>query len=159
MLAVYVHVAGLTVIFVVMTVLRIWFDLAEVDIVLNDQRAVRKSIGASFRHTFRSLGRLLATYVVATIVAATVLVGGLWIWLKFVAPESVVGAFIVSQLTLLLLLIPRFWQRGISISYWQEGMMIPVVAVRPIEPQPVTMAAVSDGAPVLPDPPLATPES
>jgi hypothetical protein len=158
MLAVYVQLAGLTVIFLAMTVLRIWFDLAEVDIVLSDQQAVRKSIGASFRHTFRSLGRLLATYVMATIVAAIVLVAGLWIWMRFVAPESVLGAFIVSQLTLLSLLIPRFWQRGIAVSYWRQRMMIPVVAAT-IEPQPVAMAVVSDGAPVVPDPPLAAPGS
>jgi hypothetical protein len=72
--------------------------------------------------------------------------------MKFVAPESVVGAFFVGQVTLLLLLIPRFWQRGIAVSYWTETMMIPVVAVRPVEPLPGTMAAVSDGAPVFPEP-------
>ena len=48
-----VRIVGLLLIFLVMATLRIWFDLAEVDIVLNDQRAVRKSIAAGFRHTFR----------------------------------------------------------------------------------------------------------
>src|SRR5947209_12295625 len=37
------QVIGLVIIFLVMTVLRMWFDLAEADIVLSDQRAVRKS--------------------------------------------------------------------------------------------------------------------
>ena len=72
-----VQMAGLAVIFLMMTTLRIWFDLAEADIVLNDQSAVRKSIGAGFRHTFRSCGRLLGSYVVATMVAAAILVGGI----------------------------------------------------------------------------------
>ncbi|MFZ0864898.1 MAG: hypothetical protein WAN18_29880 [Candidatus Sulfotelmatobacter sp.] len=150
------RMTGLAVIFLVMMTLRVWFDLAEADIVLSDQRAVRKSIAAGFRYTFRSLGPLLASYVVATIVAAVVLLGGLWTWMKIVTPESVWGAFVVSQLTLLLLLIPRFWQRGVAVSYWQQRMMIPVVAVRPIEPQPVPIAVVSDGAPVIPDAPLPT---
>lgn len=100
-----VQMTGLAVIFLVMTVLRSWFDLAEADVVLSDQRAVRKSIGAGFRHTARGLGRLLASYVVTTVVAAIILVGGLWTWMKFVAPEHVAGAFVVSQITLLLLLI------------------------------------------------------
>src|ERR1700688_806099 len=156
LLSVYVQLASLTVIFLVMTVLRIWFDLAEVDIVLSDQRAVRKSIGASLRHMFRSLVRLLAAYVVATLVAAIVLLAGLWSWMKLVAPENVVGAFFVGQVTLLLLLIPRFWPRGVAVSYWTETVMIPVVAVRPLEPRPVTMADVSDGAPVFPAPPEPT---
>src|SRR5580658_9024137 len=38
-----VQMTGLAVIFLIMTTLRIWFDLAEADIVLNDQHAVRKS--------------------------------------------------------------------------------------------------------------------
>src|ERR1022692_1584146 len=125
-----VRFAGLAVIFLIMTGFRIWFDLAEADIVLSDQRAVRKSIWTGLRHALRSLMRLLASYVVATIVAAIVLVGGIWTWMKFVAPESVFGAFVVSQLTLLLLLIPRFWQRGIVVSYWQQRMMVPVAPVR-----------------------------
>lgn len=153
-----VRIVGLFLIFLVMATLRIWFDLAEVDIVLNDQRAVRKSIAAGFRHTFRSLGRLLGSYLVATIVAAFVLSVGLFLWMKSVAPESVVGALVISQLTLLLLLIPRFWQRGVAVSYWQEQMMIPVVPGEPIEPQPVP-AIVSDGSRVIPNSPLPTSES
>src|SRR5271165_2983963 len=73
---VYVSYGSLFVIFLVMSVFRIWFDLAQADVVLSDQRAVRKSIGAGFRHTWRGLGRLLWSYVVATIFAAIVLVAG-----------------------------------------------------------------------------------
>jgi hypothetical protein len=156
---------GLGVIFLVMTTLRIWFDLAEVDTVLNDQRAVRKSIAAAFRHTFSSIPRLLGSYVVVTIVAAIALVGGLWIWMKFVSPESVFGAFVVAQITLLLLLIPRFWQRGIAVSYWQMRMLAPVVAVPRLEPIPVLTGAVppvTEPAPVVSSPlipPTETPQS
>jgi len=153
-----VRIVGLFLIFLVMATLRIWFDLAEVDIVLNDQRAVGKSIAAGFRHTFRSLGRLLGSYLVATIGAAFVLSVGLFLWMKSVAPESVVGALVISQLTLLLLLIPRFWQRGVAVSYWQQHMMIPVVPAEPIEPQPVP-AMGSDGSRVIPNSPLPTAES
>jgi len=152
-----VRFTGLFVIFLIMAVFRIWFDLAEADMVLSDQRAVRKSVGAAFTHTFRSLGGLLSGYLLITMIAAVILIGGLWIWMKTVPPESVLGAFVVSQLTLLLLLIPRFWQRGIATAYWQQRMMIPVVPIRPMEPQPVPVDVISDGAPVLPNPPVATP--
>jgi hypothetical protein len=166
------QILGLFVIFLIMTVLRIWFDLAEADVVLNDRRAVRKSIASGLRHTFRSLGRLLASYVFTTLVAAVVLLAGLFIWLNFVPPASVVGAFLVGQLTLFLLLIPRFWQRGVAVSYWQQHMIVPVVPVQPIIPmpmQPVSMQpvvplpapAVQVPSPVIsvpaPVPPLVTP--
>src|SRR5215471_10260457 len=63
-----VQMIGFFVIFLIMSTLRIWFDLAEADTVLSDQRAVRKSIAAAFLQTFRNLPRLLASYVVSTIV-------------------------------------------------------------------------------------------
>ena len=151
---------GLAVIFLVMTVLRIWFDLAEAETVLNDQRAVRKSIALAFRHTFRSLGRLLVSYVVTTIVAAIILVGGVWCWLHFVPSSSIFGAILISQLTLLLLLIPRFWQRGVAVSYWKQKMMVPVVAEQPIiPPQPVIVVATPAPVPIVPDTPPAPQES
>jgi hypothetical protein len=138
---------GLAIIFLVMTTLRIWFDLAEADTVLNDQRAVRKSIAMAFQHTFRGFGGLLASYVLTTIVAGVVLLCGLLAWMKLVSPESVVGAFVMSQITLFLLLIPRFWQRGIAVSYWQQHMLVPVVAVEPTAPAPVPRPAAPETTP------------
>jgi hypothetical protein len=133
--------------------LRIWFDLAEADIVLNDQRAVRRSIAAGFRHIWRSLGRLLASYVVTTIVAAIILMAGIWVWRYWVAPQRWVLAFLVSQLTLLLLLIPRFWQRGVAVSYWQQKMLAPVVVTVPVVPEAAPVIA-----PVIVAPPTPAPE-
>ena len=135
-----VQYTGLFVIFLVMTVFRIWFDLAEVDTVLNDQRAVRKSIWAGLKHTFRGLFRLTTAYVLITIIAAIFLVGGLGVWKRFVAPENWVGAYIVAQIILFLLLIPRFWQRAVAVSYWKQYMLAPVVAAQPVAP-PLTPAA------------------
>jgi hypothetical protein len=128
----YTSTACLLVIFLVMCTLRIWFDIAEADVVLSDQRAVRRSIAKAFRHTWRDLGRLLGSYVVTTIVAGIFLIVGLWVWIKFVPPASVLGAFFVSQLTLLLLLIPRFWQRGVAVGYYRQHM------IEPIAEQPFT---------------------
>lgn len=149
----YVSVITICVIFLVMTVLRIWFDLAQTDVVLSDQRAVRRSIGTAFRHTWRNLGRLLGSYLATTIVAAIILVAGLWAWMRFVPPASVGKAFFVSQLVLLLLLIPRFWQRGIAVSYYLENM-VEVIAVQPFSPVPVTAIVVEPSpTPVILVPP------
>jgi hypothetical protein len=159
MLEVYVSFAGLAVIYLVMTALRIWFDLAQADVVLSDQYAVRRSIGKAWRHLWRNLGSLLGAYVLSTIVAAIILVGGIWVWIKFVPAPSVTGAVLVSQLTLLLLLIPRFWQRGVAVSYYLREMVepipvqsfAPVPAVVPPPAPEVAQPAVSD-IPNIPPP-------
>jgi hypothetical protein len=153
LLPVELQYIGIALIFLVMTVLRIWFDLAEVDTVLNDQRAVRKSIWAALKHTFRGLLRLLTTYVLITIVAAIFLAGGLWVWMKVVSPEGWFSAFLIAQFTLFLLLIPRFWQRAAAVSYWKQSMQAPVVAVYPAAP-PIMPATIMP-SPV--PPPLPTP--
>jgi hypothetical protein len=156
------NMTGLFVIFLIMTTLRIWFDLAEADIVLSDQRVVRKSIGAAFRHTFRGLGRLLGSYVVTTIMAAIILVGGLWLWMSLIPAESVTRAFLMIQLILLLLLIPRFWQRGVAVSYWQLHMMapvVPLVPMRPLEPRPLDQPIASAPPSPEPTPGFLAPES
>jgi hypothetical protein len=124
----------------VMTALRIWFDLAQADVVLSDQRAVRRSIGKGFRHTWRDLGRLLGSYVVTAVVALIILAAGLWAWMKFVPPASVIGAILVSQLTLLLLLIPRFGQRGLAVTYYLQNMVEPI-PVQTFAPPPVPVAS------------------
>lgn len=145
----------IAIIFLIMSILRIWFDLTEVDTVLNDQRAIRKSVSAAFRHTFRGLARLLTSYVVVTIVAAIFLIVGLWIWMRFVSPENVLGAFVIAQITLFLLLIPRFWQRGIAVSYWQQRMLPPMAVLPHVEPPPVPVAIPSE--PSADIPPSTTP--
>ena len=149
---------GLLVIFLIMTTLRIWFDLAETDVVLNDERAVRRSIAAGFRHTFRSLGRLLGSYVVATLMAAIILAAGLWFWMEVIPAHSVTRAFLLIQFIMLLLLIPRFWQRGMAVSYWQQSMLVPVVEVHSVEPTIVPLAAAPDSAAAIPAEPASTSE-
>ena len=140
-------VTTLAIIFLVMTALRIAFDLAEADVVLNDQNAVRRSIAAGFRHMWRRLGRLLLVYVVITIVAAIFLVGGIWVWIHYVPAENLLRAFLIGQLTMLLLLIPRFWQRGAAVVYWQQNMLVPVAAVEPIAPEPLATPPVVEPIP------------
>ena len=158
LLSVYVSFTGMAVIFLVMSVLRFWFDLAQADVVLSDQRAVRKSIAAAFKHTWRGLGRLLASYVVTTIVAAIVLGAGLWVWMSLVPATSVAGAFLVSQLTLLVLLIPRFWQRGVAVAYWKQHMMVPVAVVESFTSVTVVAPVVNEpeAAALTPVPPPET---
>jgi hypothetical protein len=137
----------LAIIFLIMTAVRIWFDLAEADVVLSDQNAVRRSIAAGFRHTWRSLGRLVGGYVLITIVALIILCAGLIAWEKLIPASSVAGALLLTQFMLLLLLIPRFWQRGVAVSYYLENMVAPIAAT-PLTP--VTPLATASTVPPIP---------
>jgi hypothetical protein len=141
-----VRLAGLIVIFLIMASLRIWFDLAQTDVVLGDRPAVLRSIRSCFHLSRQNLGRLLVTYVVTAIAAAIILLAGLWIWMKFVPPASVFGAVVVSQMILFLLLVPRFWQRGVVVSFYLQNMVEPI-AEQAFTPQPVAPPPIPNGPP------------
>jgi hypothetical protein len=136
----FTQLLGTVVILVILTAIRVWFDLAQTDVVLRDQQAVRKSVAAGFRKMRRNFGRLVGSYVVIAIVALAVLVGGILLWYAIVPPSSVAGAFIVSQATLLVLLGMRFWQRAVAVAFWVREMAEPVF--EDVRPVPVLAAPV-----------------
>jgi len=117
-LPVLLECATLGLVFLLLTGLRIWFDLGQSDVVLRDQPAVRKSIRWALRITRRHFFALLGSYLVAAIVAGVILLAGIFLWHALVPPDSVLGAFWVSQATLALLLVSRFWQRAIAVAFY-----------------------------------------
>jgi len=135
----FTGVAGWVIIFLVLTMVRIWFDLAQTDVVLRDQAAVRKSVAAGFRMARKNFARLFGTYVAISIVGVAILAGGIVLWNMIVPPASVLGAFLVSQVTMLLLLGTRFWQRASAVAFYLKQMAEPVVELAPV--QAVVVAA------------------
>ncbi len=137
------------VIFLTLTGIRIWFDLAQVDVGVRDQSAVRKSVAAGFRYARRHLFRLLATYSGIALVGLLVLVAGVWIWHALVRPSSVFGTFLVSQVMLILWLWARFWQRAAAVAYYLRESSLPVPLPAVSEPVPLPEPA----APLVPPTP------
>ncbi len=140
----YIQLIGSTIIFLALTKIRIWFDLAEADVVIADQRAVRKSLGQARRQTRGHRLRLFGAYVVISIIALLVLAIGIVFWNVAVPSASIVGAFLISELILLLLLATRFWQRAVAVSFYTTAMAEVPVETRPA---PLTMIAVAEVPP------------
>lgn len=143
MLPFFTDVAGWIIILLALTKLRIWFDLAQTDIVLRDQPAVRKSLAFGFRAMRKNRFRLFATYVAISLVALAVLTAGILLWHFIVPPSSVIGAFLVSQLTLLLLLATRFWQRAAAVAFYVKQVAEPVVEMAPVQATVAPAIAIS----------------
>lgn len=130
----YLLMTSLTIIFLIMTSIRMWFDLAEADIVLSDERAVRKSLGRAFRQMRGHCAGLLGSYVAIAIVGVIVFVVGIWLWNAIVPPASVIGAFLVSQAILVTLLAVRFWQRAAAVAFYGRSAVAPVLETSPVLP-------------------------
>jgi len=111
----YVHLIGFTLIFLVLTKIRIWFDLAEADVVVSDQLAVRKSLLNRFVNSAPSAS--VCWRVCGDLDGCAARAGHRSLRLERSRPSaSIWGAFLISQLILLLLLAARFWQRAGSVS-------------------------------------------
>ncbi len=134
------QVVGLAIIFLVATAIRAWFDLAQTDTVLRDRSAVRRSIAAGFRAAWQNGARLLGSYVVIALAAALILVAGILLWHAIVPPSGVFGSFLISQLTLFLLLAMRFWQRATAVAFYArhgadaapEMQVMPAIAAQTV---------------------------
>jgi hypothetical protein len=140
----FTHVGGVIVVLSALTVIRIWFDLAQTDVVLHDQNAVRKSVAAGFRTLRQNFARLFGTYIAIALVGAAVLAGGIVLWNLIVPSSSVFGALLVGQLILLLLLAMRFWQRASAVAFYVKHMAEPVAEIAPVSPlgaAPVTVSS------------------
>jgi len=146
----FIQLACMAIMFLVLTAIRIWFDLAQTQAVVGDQGKVRKSIAAAYRGMKGYRLRLLANYVFIALLAGVVLVLGIWVWIELVPAASVLGAIIVSQIILLFLLAARFWQRACAVAFYRDYMTVLVVEreTLPIASVPV-IALPDEGGPAL----------
>ncbi|HVA18037.1 MAG TPA: hypothetical protein VMV59_10045 [Candidatus Dormibacteraeota bacterium] len=144
--------AGIVLLFLLM-VLRLWFDMAEVHSVAQNERRMRRSLAVAWRLTFGNFGRLFWLYFSISVVACVGFGFGLWLWLYVLPPTAITGAFFLSQAMILWWLATRLWQRSAETLWYQRNF---VPAAPPALYPPATYPVV---APQTPLPPLPPPSS
>ncbi len=129
----FTQLGGWVVTFLILNTVRMWFDLAQTDVVLRDEPAVRKSVAAGFGMARKNFARLLITYAEISVVGLAILAGGIVLWNMIVPAASVLGAFLVAQVTMLLLLATRFWQRASAVAFYVKRTAEPVLETAPAQ--------------------------
>ena len=114
----WVDVYGLLFVTLLMMVVRLWFDMAQVRTVAEEEPAVRRSLARAFKITFRNFGSLFWMYFRITFLAWVGLAAAFWIWLRI--PAASIGlTFLLWEVLLAWWLGTRLWQRA-SESVWYE---------------------------------------
>jgi hypothetical protein len=130
--------AAAIVILLLLIIVRVWFDMAQVIAVADDEKKMHRALRRAFtlfRHNFFSL---LWLYLRVSIIEWLLFALGLHVWMFHLNAQSVVAAFLVSQLMILTWIATRLWQRA-SEAIWYRNYQANQVTAPAWSPAPEPM--------------------
>jgi hypothetical protein len=150
-----------TVVLLVASLVRLWWDLVEVYIVRNvmdGERGVRRALLPALLLLWKYFFRSVGSFLLSGMLGVSALAFCLLLWKQFVPANQVWLACLLAQLGLFLLLASRFWQRGIEAALVMSADP-PMVAVEELaagveEEEDLPVAARSDASVGLSEPTL-----
>jgi hypothetical protein len=137
--AVHLFEAAATVILLLLMCLRLWFDMAQVIAVAEGETNMRRALKSSALLLRDNLGSLFWLYLRITLLGWIGFALGLQIWMEHLRPEATRAAFLVSQVTIILWLAIRLWQRASEALWYREHSSALSVAVTLPAPSPTTL--------------------
>jgi hypothetical protein len=140
-------------------IVRLWFDIAQVRTVAQNERGMWRNTWKAFRITFRAFPSLFRMYFCISFFAWVTLIVGLVIWTKL-PPTATPVTFVLLELILLAQLVARFWQLASAMTWYQRhAEVVPADSVDYTTPQPQEIAeppAAVEPTPSI-EPPLRDP--
>ena len=118
--AVYFFVAASLVILLLLAIVRLWFDLAEIIAVADDERRMHKALRHAARVLWHNFFSLLWLYLRVAIIGLLLFAIGLRVWMMNLSPQSNILAFLLSQLMILVWIGTRLWQRASEALWYRE---------------------------------------
>jgi len=145
--AFYVRLVGIAIAVILLLLVRLWFDVAQVRAVAQNEHGMFHNVMRALVISLKSLGSLLWIYLRISIVAWIVLAVGLWLWTKLPG-NQVAFTWLLLEFIMFAQLLARLWQRAAAISwYGQYAEEHPAAAVDFTTPHPAELSE----TPVIPD--------
>jgi hypothetical protein len=142
----YILLTGFIVITLLILFVRLWFDIAQVRAVVQDERRMWSNLWKALGISRRKVFTLFRVYLCISGVAWVTLAGGLWLWAKL-PPMATPVTFLLLEFIIFMQLLTRLWQRASSVTWYQRhAATFPADAVDFTTPPPVEM--VDDAAPL-----------
>jgi hypothetical protein len=98
--------------------IRLWFDIAQVRVVAEDDRTIRKSLAQALRLMRENFPSLFWIYFRISFLAWLVLAVALWIWSRM-PPRHFGWSAVILEVVILFWFVARLWQRA-SETIWYE---------------------------------------
>jgi hypothetical protein len=152
----YIFLAGVIVITLLALFVRLWFDIAQVRAVVQDEHKMWPNLWKALGISWRNVATLFRVYLCISGVAWVTLAVGLFVWAKL-PPTATPVTFLLLEFIILMQLLTRLWQRASSVTWYQRhAAMFPTDAVDYTTPAPVEL--VEPSAEIADQSPIAEPE-
>jgi hypothetical protein len=134
-----VQAAGLAFVMLLLLIVRLWFDMAQVRAVIEDERRMTRNLGRAFRLTFTHFAELFWMSVRPSLLAWTATALALAFWIKLTSATHTGMSFLAGQFIAVLWVLTRLWQRASQVIWYQRhrppALPIPVETGECSEPE------------------------
>jgi hypothetical protein len=117
-----------------MMCIRLWFDMAQVRAVVDEENGMWRNAGRAFKITFNNFGTLFGIYFSISLLGWLVFAIGLYIWTRM-PPADYRWTFLILEIAILWGFWIRLWQRACEMIWYQRRVLASIVAPAPV---PVT---------------------
>lgn len=128
-------VLGISAILLVLMCIRLWFDMAQVRAVVEEESGMWRNAGRAFKLTFSNFGSLFWMYLRISLMGWLVLAAGLYIWAKM-PPARFLSTQLVLELVVLCGFGTRLWQRACEMIWYQRRFLAPLTVPLPVPTAP-----------------------
>jgi hypothetical protein len=118
--AVYFFAGSSVMIVLLLAIVRLWFDMAEIIAVADDDRRMHKALRHAARVLWHNFFSLLWLHLRIAVVGLALFAIGLCVWMTLLSPQSIIIAFLLSQLMILVWISTRLWQRASEALWYRE---------------------------------------
>jgi hypothetical protein len=142
--------AELAIVGLLLMSIRLWFDMAQVRAVVEEETGMWRNAGRAFKLTFSGFGSLFWMYFRISVVGWLVLVAGLYVWAKM-PPARFGWTFLVLEFVVLFGFGTRLWQRACEMIWYQRRFLVTVAAPAPAPPAPDPLLTITPASPAATD--------
>ncbi|MGH9699127.1 MAG: hypothetical protein ACRD5R_14725 [Candidatus Acidiferrales bacterium] len=136
--------AGLVLVFLLMCA-RLWFDMAQVIAVAEDERRMHVALRRAARLLCGNFGSLFWLFLSIEIAAWIVFAIGLHVWMSHLPPQATTAAFWLGQFLILFWIATRLWQRASETAWYRKYL-----AENTARPTGLPASGIAAAAPTMP---------
>jgi hypothetical protein len=138
----WVLLAGMGLVWLLMMAIRLWFDMAQVRTVVEEETGMWSSAGRAFKLTFSNFGSLFWMYLRISILGWLAFAIGLYVWAKM-PPARFEWTFLVLEIVVLCGFGIRLWQRACEMVWYQRRFLAPLTVPVPVTPPPSPLLTIA----------------